>query len=253
MEPAIEVKNLAHAYPGKPPVQALMDVNMVAAEGEFVSLVGSSGCGKSTLLKVLAGLIRPTSGHASVDGQDATESIGVAAYMPQGGVLLPWLRALANATLGATIAGVGRKEATSHARELFERFGLGGFESAWPSELSGGMQQRVALLRTFLTPRSTILLDEPFGALDAITRREMHAWLQDVWANERRTVLFVTHDVEEALTLSDRVYVMSKRPGTLVAEFRSPFPRPRGREIQTNPEFATLKGQLLDALEAASS
>ncbi|MCA9853667.1 MAG: ABC transporter ATP-binding protein, partial [Dehalococcoidia bacterium] len=115
------------------------------------------------------------------------------------------------------------------------------------------MQQRVALLRTFLTPRSTILLDEPFGALDAITRREMHAWLQDVWANERRTVLFVTHDVEEALTLSDRVYVMSKRPGTLVAEFRSPFPRPRGREIQTSPEFATLKGQLLDALEAASS
>ncbi len=253
MESAVEVVGLGHTYPGRPPVESLKAVNLVADEGEFVSLVGPSGCGKSTLLRVLAGLVHQATGTATIGGQNVSLRPGLAAYMPQGGVLLPWLKALSNATLGATLAGVSKREATAHARELFDRFGLAGFESAWPSELSGGMQQRVALLRTFLTPRSTILLDEPFGALDAITRREMHTWLQEVWLAERRAVLFVTHDVEEALTLSDRVYVMSKRPGTIVAEFRSPFARPRGRALQTDASFVELKGQLLDALEAASS
>ncbi len=253
MEAAVEVTGLGHTYAGRPPVESLRAVDLAAGDGEFVSLIGPSGCGKSTLLRILAGLIRQAAGTATIGGQDVSLHPGLAAYMPQGGVLLPWLKALSNATLGATVAGVPKGEATEHARELFARFGLAGFESAWPSELSGGMQQRVALLRTFLTPRTTILLDEPFGALDAITRREMHAWLQEVWLAERRAVLFVTHDVEEALTLSDRIYVMSKRPGTIVAEFASPFPRPRGRAVETDPAFVELKGQLLDALEAASS
>jgi ABC-type nitrate/sulfonate/bicarbonate transport system ATPase subunit len=253
VETAVEVRGLGHTFPGNPPVPALREVDLVAAEGEFVSIVGPSGCGKSTILRALAGLIKPDTGVARIDDQDVTARPGVAAYMPQGGVLLPWLRALSNATLGATVLGTSKREATDRARALFQRFGLDGFERAWPSELSGGMQQRVALLRTFLTPRGTILLDEPFGALDAITRREMHAWLQEVWLAERRTALFVTHDVDEALTLSDRVYVMSKRPGTMVAELRSPFDRPRARAAQTSVQFSELKAQLLDALESASS
>src|SRR5690606_20831229 len=156
-------------------------VSLRVEQGEFVSIVGPSGCGKSTLLKVLAGLIVPTAGSAKVDGVEVHGRPGMAGYMPQSSLLLPWLKAMGNAVLGAEIAGVPKGEARERAHALFERFGLAGFEDAWPVQLSGGMQQRVALLRTFLIPRGTILLDEPFGALDAITRREMHAWLQDVW------------------------------------------------------------------------
>jgi ABC-type nitrate/sulfonate/bicarbonate transport system ATPase subunit len=214
------------------------------------SLVGPSGCGKSTILRILAGLLSPSAGEAYVNSVDTRGRPGLAAFMPQKDLLLPWRRALANTTLGAEVAGQPKAEAESRARELLDVFGLEGFEDSWPSQLSGGMRQRVALLRTFLLPGNALLLDEPFGALDAITRREMQRWLQDVWLRDRRTVLLVTHDVEEALVLSDVVYVMSPRPGRIVATVEVPFPRPRDSSAVTDSEFVALKAKLLAALEA---
>ena len=173
--------------------------------------------------------------------------------MPQKELLLPWLRALGNAVLGAEIAGVDPVVARRRARELLARFGLEGFEQAWPSQLSGGMRQRLALLRTFLMPRRVLLLDEPFGALDAITRREMHQWLQQVWRDDARTVLFVTHDVEEALMLSDVVYVLTPRPARIAARLEASYPRPRRPELVTSPESLADKTLLLAALDASDN
>ncbi len=216
-------------------------------------MVGPSGCGKSTLLRVLAGLLVPAAGEATIDRRAVIGAPGGSAYMPQKDLLLPWRRALANATLGAEVAGIPHAEARQRARALFAPFGLAGFEKAWPSQLSGGMRQRLALLRTFLLPARALLLDEPFGALDAITRREMHRWLQEVWLADRRTVLLITHDVEEALFLSDSVHVMSPRPGRMVASVPVPFPRPREAGIVTSPGFVALKATLLAALDRAAS
>ncbi len=249
--PAIELVRISHTFAGTPPIEALRDVSLTVEAGEFASIVGPSGCGKTTVLRILAGLVVPTAGEARIGGRSTIGRPGLAAYMPQRDLLLPWRRALDNATLGAEIAGVPRREARRRALELFERFGLEGFERAWPAQLSGGMRQRLALLRTFLLPFDAILLDEPFGALDAITRRSMHGWLQDVWLRDRRTVLFVTHDVEEALLLADTVYIMTARPGRIADTMRVPFARPRPLDIVGNPEFAALKERLLETLDRA--
>lgn len=237
---AIEVRGLSLTYAGRPPVVALDGVDLAVAPGEFAVLLGPSGCGKSTLLRALAGLVRPTAGEALASS---------VAYMPQRDLLLPWRRVLGNATFAAELAGVPRAEARERAQALLGRFGLAGFERAWPAQLSGGMRQRLALLRTFLAPRDTLLLDEPFGALDAITRREMQGWLQGVLAEEPRTVLLVTHDIEEALTLADTVYVMSPRPGRIVDRVEVSLARPRDATTLTSPEFTALKAHLLRALE----
>ncbi len=215
---------------------------------EFVSLVGPSGCGKSTLLKVLAGVLVPTAGAAEVGGETVIGRPGRTAYMPQKDLLLPWRRTLDNATLGAELHGTAPAEARTRAVPLLERFGLAGFERAWPEELSGGMRQRVALLRTFLLDRQVLLLDEPFGALDAITRRRMYAWLETVWLHDRRSVLFVTHDVEEALTLSDRVHVLSPRPGRVVDTVEVGFPRPRTADLIGDAAFVRMRRRVLAAL-----
>ena len=251
-EAAVAIRGLRHTFPGSRPVEVLDGVDLEAAPGAFVSLVGPSGCGKSTLLQVLAGLLAPDAGEALIEGQSTVGAPGLAAYMPQKDLLLPWRKAIGNAVLGAEIAGEPKAEARQHALDLFERFGLAGFEESWPSQLSGGMRQRLALLRTFLVPRHVLLLDEPFGALDAITRREMHQWLQEVWTSDARTVLFVTHDVEEALILSDVAYVMSPRPARMAARFEVDYPRPRRPEIVTEPEFVADKARLLAALDGAS-
>lgn len=240
MDAAIEVRGLSLTFPGDPPVRALDGVDLEVGAGQFASIVGPSGCGKSTLLRVLAGLATPDAGTARTGGRPA--------YMPQRDALLPWRRTLGNAALGAELAGVPPAEAREAARALLGRFGLAGFERAWPSQLSGGMRQRLALLRTFLAPRDVLLLDEPFGALDALTRREMHGWLQEVWAQDRRSALLVTHDVDEALTLSDVVFVMSPRPGHVVARIEVRLGRPRVAADTITPAFAELKGRVLAAL-----
>jgi ABC-type nitrate/sulfonate/bicarbonate transport system ATPase subunit len=243
---AVEVTGVSQRYGER---QVLQQIDLAVAPGEFVSLVGPSGCGKSTLLKVLAGLLAPTTGGASVNGEPTSGRRGLVAYMPQRDLLLPWRRALDNAVLGAQIAGAPVPAARERARGMFEQFGLAGFEQSWPSELSGGMRQRLALLRTFLLDRDVLLLDEPFGALDAITRRQMYAWLQEVWLADQRTAMFVTHDVEEAVYLSDRVIVLSARPGRIVTELTVPLSRPRERDVVSDPVFIELKSALLAALE----
>ena len=243
---AIRIRGLSHAFAGRPAVD---NVDLDVAPGEFVSIVGPSGGGKTTILKVLAGLIVPEQGIAEVNGVSAVGRFGVVAYMPQRDQLLPWRRALDNAILGAQIRGRDPSEARAEAQALFARFGLEGQERSWPSQLSGGMRQRLALLRTFLAGFDTLLLDEPFSALDALTRRSMHTWLQEVWLADQRTVLMVTHDVEEALLLSDRVLVLSPRPAKISAIIESPFTRPRASNVISAQEFVTAKAEVLDALD----
>ncbi len=252
----LRIEGLAKTYRGAgggENVTALKDVGIEIGAGEFVSIVGPSGCGKSTLFNIIAGLIRPSSGKVLLDGRQPDELLGSVGYMPQRDCLMPWRTVLDNTTLGLELNGVRKKEAHKKALAEFERFGLAGFEKHWPAKLSGGMKQRAALLRTFLAGRDVMLLDEPFGALDALTRANMQQWLLDVWQEDRKTILFVTHDVEEAIFLSDRVYVMSGRPGRISLCVEVQLDRPRKPEITMSPEFLLLKQKLLKPLEEAAA
>lgn len=232
-------------------VVALENVELAVGDGEFVSIVGPSGCGKSTLFNILAGLIGPSSGRVLLDGRSPDDLLGRLGYMQQRDLLMPWRTVLDNTTVGLELNGVRRKEARRRAREQFPRFGLGGFEDHWPAKLSGGMRQRAALLRTFLAGREVMLLDEPFGALDALTRAQMQEWLLKIWQDDAKTILFVTHDVEEAVFLSDRVYVMSGRPGRIVLSLDIDLPRPREQAVSDTDEFLELKRRLLEPLSEA--
>jgi ABC-type nitrate/sulfonate/bicarbonate transport system ATPase subunit len=231
---------------------ALQGLDLRVGPREVVAVVGPSGCGKSTLLELVAGLQEPDSGTVGVAGASGAPGRRAAcAYMPQRDLLLPWRDALGNAALALECQGLSRAEARRRASPLFERFGLGEFERAYPADLSGGMRQRVAFLRTLLAGRPVLLLDEPFGALDSLTRASMQQWLADALVEEPRTVLLVTHDVEEALFLADRVAVLSPRPGRVVAELAVPLPRPRSRRaIVVDPDFARLEQRALETLGA---
>jgi ABC-type nitrate/sulfonate/bicarbonate transport system ATPase subunit len=217
-------------------VTALAGMSLHAAPGEIVAVVGPSGCGKSTLLELICRLQAPDAGSVQADP---------AALMPQRDLLLPWLDATDNAALALRARGVEREPARETARPWLERFGLSGFEHARPAELSGGMRQRVAFLRTLLAGKPVLALDEPFAALDALTRLEMQGWLGSLLAREPRTVVLVTHDVEEAVVLADRVVVMSPRPGRAVAELEVALARPRHR---TDPEVIAVREHALEAL-----
>ena len=221
-------------------VRALGGVSLHAAPGEIVAIVGPSGCGKSTLLELICGLQRPDEGSVACEA---------AVLMPQRDLLLPWLCAADNAALALRVAGLSRREARRRAAALFADMGLEGFQEAHPSELSGGMRQRVAFLRTLLSGKRVLCLDEPFGALDAITRAEMQDWLALALEHEPRTVVLVTHDVEEAIVLADRVSILSARPGRVVAELEVQAPRPRGR---TDAELVALRQRALAALRAGA-
>ena len=236
---------------------ALAPVTLSVASGRFVSVIGPSGCGKSTLFNVVAGLLAPTAGRVLIDGEDATGRIGLVSYMLQKDLLLPWRTVLDNVILGLEIRGLPMKQAREKMRPLLQRYGLGGYEDAYPSALSGGMRQRAALLRTLVVDTDLILLDEPFGALDVQTKARMQDWLLEICSDLRKTILFVTHDIEEALYLADEVYVMGTRPGRIIHHVAPEFPRPRHRAFTSDAAFLTLKAQCVallgDAHDAAAA
>jgi NitT/TauT family transport system ATP-binding protein len=216
-------------------VRALEGVDLDVAAGETVAVVGPSGCGKTTLLELVCGLQAPDAG---------TIRAAPAVLMPQRDGLLPWLRAIDNAALAARLAGASRDEARARAHPLFAAFGLEGFERARPHELSGGMRQRVAFLRTLLSGKPVLCLDEPFGALDALTRDQLNLDLQQIWLGSGKTVMFVTHSISEAVFLSDRVAVFSNRPGRVVETLEIDLPRPRHLSIRETPEFGKYAGEI---------
>lgn len=226
----------------------LENIGFAVRAGEFVALIGPSGCGKSTLLNIIAGLLTPEQGAILLDGDDGAPRLGRVAYMQQRDLLLPWRTVRDNARLGLEFRRVPRAIADEQVRERAERFGLASVLRSYPWQLSGGMRQRTALLRATLPESKVLLLDEPFGALDAITRRELQQWLADVLDRADKAVVLVTHDVEEALLLADRVHVMAADPGRIVASVEVDLLRPRGNEMTTSQEFVCLKSHLLDEL-----
>jgi ABC-type nitrate/sulfonate/bicarbonate transport system ATPase subunit len=228
---------------------ALGCLNLSIAEGGFVSFVGPSGCGKSTLFNVVAGLLTPSSGQVLVDGKDVTGLIGRVGYMLQKDLLLPWRNVVDNVMLGMEIRGIPRKTAREIAGDYLQRYGLGGFEKCYPNMLSGGMRQRAALLRTLLVDTDLILLDEPFGALDAQTKLQMQEWLLQLWMDFRKTIIFITHDIEEAIFLSDEIHVMAARPGRIISSLTVPLLRPRLRGVTMTSEFVALKQQCIALLK----
>jgi len=221
-------------------LDVLADISLSVGAGEFVSILGPSGAGKSTLFQLLTGALQGE-GEMLFDGAPLDDHGRHFAFMPQRDALMPWRRILDNTTLGLEVQGVGRKAARARVAPLFVEFGLEGFERHYPSELSGGMRQRAALLRTVVQQRDMLLLDEPFGALDALTRAAMQRWLKGMWRHHRWTALLITHDVREAVFLSDRIYVLSARPARIVREIKVP-PHSSGADT------AALEAEILDTL-----
>lgn len=247
---AIAIDHVGMHFSGDRDVVALDDVSVDVADGEFVAIVGPSGCGKSTLLRIVSGLLEPTSGSVTVHGKtpDQARKDVEFGFVFQSPVLFPWLKALGNVMLPDHILGsrspTHGPDTEDLARRLLADVGLTGFEDHYPSQMSGGMRQRVALARALIYEPSTLLMDEPFGALDEFTRDRLNLQLLDVWSQARSTVLFVTHSIQEALFLADRVVVMSPRPGRVTRVTTVPFPRPRNLELRYEPEFAALAGGL---------
>ena len=232
-------------------VRALDGVSLTLGRGEFVSIVGPSGCGKSTLFNVVSGLLRPTQGRVLLDGKDITGDTGHVGYMLQKDLLLPWRTVIGNIVLGASLRHGATRKDREEAAILAEKYGLGEFLHHYPHALSGGMRQRVAFMRTLALKADVLLLDEPFGALDAQTRLDMQIWLLSVCRDLNATILFVTHDVDEAIFLSDRVAVMTGRPGRINADITIGLPRPRGIDTLTSPDFNGFKRQALGLLHDA--
>lgn len=226
----------------------LKNVNISIDDGRFASIIGPSGCGKSTLFNIIAGLMPPTKGSVTSDGKDIVCKPGYVGYMLQNDMLLPWRTILDNIILGIEVRGIHHREAVERAMPLLIKYGLKGFENHHPYELSGGMRQRAAFLRTLLYDRDILLLDEPFGALDAQTRLEMQSWLLDIWKDFQKTILFVTHDIDEAIYLSDDIYVFSQRPGSIKAKIHVDIERPRKTVDIASTKFMRLKHDLLELL-----
>ena len=247
----IRVQHLWMRYGGDTDgVVALADIDFTVRDGEFVAIVGPSGCGKSTLLRILAGLMPPTSGQAELAGSPIDgprRDIGVVFQSP---VLFPWRTVLANAELPVDVQGLDRKAMRAKALELLKLVGLEGFESRYPRELSGGMQQRVSLVRALIHDPA-LLMDEPFGALDAMTRETMHIELQRIWMERRKTIVFITHSIAEAVFLADRVLVMTPRPGKIGAELKIDLSRPRALDVVNTEIFGSYVRQIRAALNAA--
>ncbi len=241
----LDVRKLGIIFPGENGgLQAIHDLSFTVKAQEFICILGPSGSGKSTLLRVLAGLLPPTRGEIHYSG-DRQPRIG---FVFQQANLMPWRTAIQNITLPLEMQGVPVAEAHRQAQELIERTGLTGFESSWPRDLSGGMAQRVAIARALIQDPDLLLLDEPFGSLDALTRDHMGAELLQLWQAQRKTVILVTHSISEALLLADRVLVFTPRPGKLALDYTVGLPRPRSEEMRYSPEFGEMSRQLKAAI-----
>jgi NitT/TauT family transport system ATP-binding protein len=228
-------------------VEALHDIDLTIQQGEFVALLGPSGCGKSSLLRILAGLIEPSEGTVTMRGESARHGQHKVGLVPQAATLMPWLKVVDNVLMPAKVLRLPKAQALKRANELLDMTGLAGFEKKYPKQLSGGMQQRVSIARALLHDPELLLMDEPFAALDALTRERMSAELQSIWLATGKTVLFVTHSISEAVFLADRILVMSSRPGRIIAEFEVTRPRPRGLDDTTEESdrlVATIRGVL---------
>ncbi len=244
-ETILEVINLKKSYPD---LNTLEDISLELERNQFVSVLGPSGCGKSTLFNIISGLEPPDSGRIIIDGQDYNGRTGRVSYMHQKDLLLPWKNIMDNVCLPLFIKGENRKNSYEKAEKYFSEFGLEGFEKNYPFQLSGGMRQRAALLRTYLFADDIMLLDEPFGSLDAITRRNMQAWLLRLFEKLDASVLFITHSIDEAIFLSDRIYLLSKRPASVRKIFDIDIKRPRDNKIITSVEFNRLKEEIIKLL-----
>ncbi|RUU34273.1 ABC transporter ATP-binding protein [Mesorhizobium sp. M6A.T.Ca.TU.002.02.2.1] len=227
-------------------IDVLAGITLHVEPGEFVSILGPSGAGKSTIFRLLTGDLDGYGGDVRFDGRPLAEARRPFAFMPQRDALMPWRTVIDNTALGLEVQGMSRKAARSKVASLFGEFGLAGFEHKYPAQLSGGMRQRAALLRTVVQDRTMLLLDEPFGALDALTRTGMQRWLQTMWDRHRWTVLLITHDVREAVFLSDRIYVLSGRPARVLREIAIPLPHPR--KDLTSAEASVIEADILDTL-----
>jgi NitT/TauT family transport system ATP-binding protein len=251
---AIEIDKLhIRLGEGSQAFDAVQDVSLSIAPGEFVCVLGPSGCGKSTLLGALAGHWTPSRGSIHVDGAPVAGPHPDRGLVFQQHTLFPWKKVLDNVAFGLKMQGVGRRERRERARELLGLVGLAGFEDRYPIQLSGGMQQRVEIARVLINHPRVMLMDEPFGALDAQTRLKMQELLLDVWARVNTTIIFITHDIDEALFLADRILVMSPRPGRIIDEIRLDFARPRHPDVMTSNHFTRLKRHCLDLLHPQAS
>ena len=233
-------------YPTKPPLHALDDINLRIEPGQFVSLIGPSGCGKSTLLRLICGILSPTTGMVAIDGGPPLAAAEQRSFglVSQDSALLAWRTVQENVELLGEIVGLGRPERATRARQLIELVGLVGYEKLRPGELSGGMRQRVSIARALLVEPRILLMDEPFAAVDEFQREALNVELLRIWAEQRCLVVFVTHNIEEAIFLSDKILVMSARPGRIVEEVAIDLPRPRELTVRTEPDFLTLRGRL---------
>ena len=227
----------------------IADLSITLEKNRFVTILGPSGCGKSTLFDIIAGLEKPDFGSVIIGGRDFTGKTGRVSYMHQKDLLFPWYSILKNVCLPLLIKGKSLKEAKEIALPYFRTFGLDGFEKKYPSQLSGGMRQRAALLRTFLFADDIMLLDEPFGSLDAITRHKMQMWLLEILEKIKASILFITHDIDEAVFLSDRIYLLSKRPAVVKKIFDVQIPRPRDNKTFVSPEFLEIKEEIMKFLD----
>jgi putative hydroxymethylpyrimidine transport system ATP-binding protein len=248
MEPVLEILQLSKWYRTKRmELEVLRGIDIVLYEGEFVSIIGPSGSGKSTIFNIMCAIEKETSGtiRISPKAQNGGRSFG---YMPQSDLLMEWKNVYDNITLPLKLSKSLSDEAEQDVMKAIEVFGLKGFEKSYPHQLSGGMRQRASLLRTFLTGSKILLLDEPFASLDAISREAMQEWLIDIWEEEKRSVLFVTHSVDEAIFLSDRIYVLSDRPASVIAEITIDLERPRKRSVLTSQQFNMYKERIMDIL-----
>lgn len=245
----VEFENVSFFYKNKGATAPILaEFNLQVLDREFVSIIGPSGSGKSTLFRLITGLEQPSKGEILINGTAHKSRLGHVGYMPQQDLLMPWRTIIENAALPLELKGMKKEVAHQKVLDLLEEFGLKGVEHQYPSDLSGGMKQRVSFLRTILSGSNVLLLDEPFSALDAITRLSMQEWLLTQWEKRKKTVLFVTHDVDEALFLSDRIFVFTNHPVTKLQEVKVPLRRPRAMRDLNNPEVMILKEHLIDQL-----